>query len=219
MRELPRERAKSIYRRKYWDAFKVDQLPESVRFDVFGGGMNSGSEQSAKWLQRAAGAEDDGIVGAGDRRCSTDGGPSARRTLQRPPIALSGRSPGVVELWQRLGSAHCIQLAGVCMTPTQIIFAVLAAGNALLGWAWLPARDEVVQARTELSATTQQRNGALQAAQACSDATDGLGKLASQRDKDVGPARAKELNARADYALSTAPMGDTCASLDALGTQ
>ena len=63
MRDLPRERAKSIYRRKYWDAVRADLLPEVVRFDVFDGAVNSGPEQSAKWLQRAAGADDDGIVG------------------------------------------------------------------------------------------------------------------------------------------------------------
>lgn len=63
MRDLPREKAKAIYRRLYWDAVKADQLPAVVRFDVFDGAVNSGVEQSAKWLQRASGAVADGIVG------------------------------------------------------------------------------------------------------------------------------------------------------------
>jgi len=63
MRDLPRDRAKSIYRRLYWDAVRADQLPDSVRFDVFDGAANSGPVQSIKWLQRAAGVADDGILG------------------------------------------------------------------------------------------------------------------------------------------------------------
>lgn len=63
MRDMPRSTAKAIYRRLYWDAVKADQLPESVRFDVFDGAVNSGVSQSAKWLQRAAGVVDDGVIG------------------------------------------------------------------------------------------------------------------------------------------------------------
>lgn len=63
MRGLPRDTAKQIYRRFYWEAVKADQLPEEVRFDVFDGAVNSGVSQSAKWLQRAAGVDDDGIIG------------------------------------------------------------------------------------------------------------------------------------------------------------
>ena len=111
------------------------------------------------------------------------------------------------------------------MAPMQIVLAVLAAGNVLLGWAWLSERDDAVTARTELASMIQQRDGALQTARACSDATDGLGKLADQRSKEAGATRtaaadrAKDLNARADYTLSAVPVGDTCASLDALGAQ
>lgn len=32
------------------------------------------------------------------------------------------------------------------MTPTQITLAALAAGNLLLGWAWLSARDDAATA-------------------------------------------------------------------------
>lgn len=63
MKDLPREFAKQIYRRMYWDAVKADQLPEVVRFDVFDGAVNSGVGQSSKWLQRAAGVESDGVIG------------------------------------------------------------------------------------------------------------------------------------------------------------
>lgn len=101
------------------------------------------------------------------------------------------------------------------------------AGNALLGWAWLSARDDAATAAAELVSMTGQRDGALKGAQSCSDATEALGAVAVQRAADAASARAAaagqaaELNARADYTLATAPAvsGDNCASLQALGAQ
>lgn len=101
---------------------------------------------------------------------------------------------------------------------------VSVAGNALLGWAWLSARDDATTARTELVSMQQQRDGARQAAQSCSDATEALGAVAAQRADDAAPARvaaagqAAALNARADYTLSRQPAaGDSCAAIHTLG--
>ena len=63
MRTLTRDEAKRIYRADYWEPIRADDLPQQVRFDVFDGAVNSGVKQSVKWLQRAAGVTDDGIVG------------------------------------------------------------------------------------------------------------------------------------------------------------
>lgn len=113
------------------------------------------------------------------------------------------------------------------ITPTQAIMAALAAGNLLLGAAWLSARDDAATAAAELVAMKEQRDGARQAAQTCSDATEALGTLAAQRAVEAAPARAAAadqaaaLNDRADYTLATAPgaPGDNCASLQDLGSQ
>lgn len=65
MRDLPQIFAKAkIYRPDYWDAVRADELPDSVRFDVFDAAVNHGAGQSAKWLQRAAGVNADGVIGA-----------------------------------------------------------------------------------------------------------------------------------------------------------
>lgn len=63
MRDLPLETAKEIARAEYWDAVRADELPDAVRFDVFDAAYNSGVKQAAKWLQRAAGTDDDGQIG------------------------------------------------------------------------------------------------------------------------------------------------------------
>ena len=63
MKDLPLDTAKAIYRKNYWDSVNADKLPEDVRFNVFDGAVNSGVSQSAKWLQRAVGVKDDGVIG------------------------------------------------------------------------------------------------------------------------------------------------------------
>lgn len=64
MRDLPRDTAKRIYRVKYWEAIKADEMPDAVRYPLFDAAVNSGVGQAARWLQRALGVADDGKIGA-----------------------------------------------------------------------------------------------------------------------------------------------------------
>jgi lysozyme family protein len=63
MRDLPIALAARIYRERYWDAVKAEQLPAAVRYVVFDAAVNSGVTQAARWLQRAVGVRDDGVIG------------------------------------------------------------------------------------------------------------------------------------------------------------
>jgi lysozyme family protein len=63
MKLLPRDTAKVLYRRLYWDAVEADQLPEALRFQVFDAAVNSGPAQAVRWLQAALGIQADGIIG------------------------------------------------------------------------------------------------------------------------------------------------------------
>lgn len=63
MRELPLDLAKRIYKDRYWDAVRAEELPEAIRYAVFDAAVNSGVRQAALWLQRAVGVKDDGIIG------------------------------------------------------------------------------------------------------------------------------------------------------------
>lgn len=63
MRELPLELAKRIYFEDYWRAVRADELPAGIRYAVFDAAVNSGPGQAVKWLQRAAGVPDDGVLG------------------------------------------------------------------------------------------------------------------------------------------------------------
>ena len=63
MRDLPLDLAKRIYKDKYWDAVQAENLPADVRYPLFDAAVNSGPAQAAKWLQRACGVRDDGVIG------------------------------------------------------------------------------------------------------------------------------------------------------------
>lgn len=63
MHILPRDFAKGVYRKRYWDAVQADKLPELVRFSVFDAAVNSGTTQAVKWLQRCVNVGDDGVLG------------------------------------------------------------------------------------------------------------------------------------------------------------
>ena len=63
MKDFPVELAKEIYYQKYWGKVQADQLPDVLRYAVFDAAVNSGPTQAAKWLQRAIGVSDDGVIG------------------------------------------------------------------------------------------------------------------------------------------------------------
>lgn len=77
MRAMPQSVAMAIYKAKYWDAVQAENLPADLRYVLFDAAVNSGITQAAKWLQRACGAVDDGIIGPQTIRAanslSTDG--------------------------------------------------------------------------------------------------------------------------------------------------
>jgi lysozyme family protein len=64
MRELTPEKVKPIYKRKYWDACKCDQLPAGLDIQVFDFAVNSGPTRAIKELQQCLRVADDGILGA-----------------------------------------------------------------------------------------------------------------------------------------------------------
>jgi lysozyme family protein len=57
------ERAKTIYLRDYWGPAGCDALPDALKLQVFDAAVNSGVRKAVKLLQRAAGADADGVLG------------------------------------------------------------------------------------------------------------------------------------------------------------
>ncbi len=63
MRNLTPASVAPLYRTKYWDKIKGDDLPSGVDYAVFDAAVNSGSGRAAKWLQACVGVEVDGGIG------------------------------------------------------------------------------------------------------------------------------------------------------------
>ena len=63
IKALTQEQAKSIYQHDYWQPLQLELLPVEVRYDLFDAAVNSGNRQAVKFLQKAAGVVDDGIIG------------------------------------------------------------------------------------------------------------------------------------------------------------
>ena len=63
MRALTPADVGPLYKRKYWDKIKGDELPSGVDYVVFDAAINSGSGRAAKWLQACVGVEPDGGIG------------------------------------------------------------------------------------------------------------------------------------------------------------
>ena len=63
MRELSLDFAKQVYRKRFWDACRCDQMPDVIRYPLFDAAVNSGPSQAIKWLQVAVGVKADGVIG------------------------------------------------------------------------------------------------------------------------------------------------------------
>ncbi|HDR9075876.1 glycoside hydrolase family 108 protein [Burkholderia vietnamiensis] len=61
MRDLPRETAKAIAKRLYWDPLHLDLFDPRVAFQIFDANYNGG--HPVIWMQGAAGARVDGVLG------------------------------------------------------------------------------------------------------------------------------------------------------------
>jgi lysozyme family protein len=100
MRELPLELAQRIYKDRYWDAVQAENLPPDVRYIVFDGAVNSGVSQSAKWLQRACGVKDDGVIGTQTIRAANALSPDG---LKRKILAQRLRFMATLSNWPAFG--------------------------------------------------------------------------------------------------------------------
>jgi len=63
VRALTKAEAKEIYRARYWDKVRGDDLPPGLDLVAFDGAVNSGPRRGAEWLQEALGVTSDGVIG------------------------------------------------------------------------------------------------------------------------------------------------------------
>ena len=61
MRDLPRDTAKAIAKKLYWDPLRLDEFDARVAFQIFDANYNGG--HPVIWMQGAAGISVDGLIG------------------------------------------------------------------------------------------------------------------------------------------------------------
>jgi len=63
MRNLTPTKVEPLYKKKYWDAVRADELPNGIAYLVFDFAVNAGVGRSIKTLQTAVGVASDGWFG------------------------------------------------------------------------------------------------------------------------------------------------------------
>jgi lysozyme family protein len=63
LRNISDAQIADIYRTRYWDKARCDDLPPGVDLSVFDLAVNAGPSRAVKILQRCVGAESDGVLG------------------------------------------------------------------------------------------------------------------------------------------------------------
>ena len=69
IKSLTPELVAPLYRKKYWDVCRCDDLPAGLDYVVFDIAVNSGPGRAAKFLQSAVGATPDGRIGPNTLVC------------------------------------------------------------------------------------------------------------------------------------------------------
>jgi lysozyme family protein len=114
MRDLPIEFARDrVYRPDYWDAVQAENLPADIRYAVFDAAVNSGVAQAAKWLQRACGVKDDGVVGPLTIRAANALHPDG---LKRKMLAQRLRFMATLPNWPAFGRGWANRISDLLET-------------------------------------------------------------------------------------------------------
>lgn len=63
IKALTRQDAIAIYERDFWRRVQGDKLPRPFAFQALDAAVNHGIGNAVRWMQRAAGVADDGVIG------------------------------------------------------------------------------------------------------------------------------------------------------------
>nr|WP_295941164.1 glycosyl hydrolase 108 family protein [uncultured Acidovorax sp.] len=63
IKDLTRQDAIAIYQRDFWQRVQGDKLPVPFVFQALDAAVNHGIGNAVRWMQRAAGVADDGVIG------------------------------------------------------------------------------------------------------------------------------------------------------------
>ena len=76
VRNLTKDEAGEIYRKKYWHKVRADEMPSGLDYALFDFAVNSGPSRAVKFLQHSVGVTEDGEIGPFTMRAIRDYKPS-----------------------------------------------------------------------------------------------------------------------------------------------
>ena len=76
MRALTPEAVAPMYKKKYWDAVKGDELPSGLDYLMFDFAINAGPGRAIRTMQKAIGTNPDGVVGPKTMQALKDADPT-----------------------------------------------------------------------------------------------------------------------------------------------
>lgn len=90
IKELTKAKARTIYRRDYWDKIKGGQFPDGLDLVLMDASVNSGAARGSKWLQGALGVKKDGAIGPQTIAAAKDRSPDGVKIIQVACAARMG---------------------------------------------------------------------------------------------------------------------------------
>jgi lysozyme family protein len=176
VRSLTKDAVRPIYKKRFWDALKCDELPGGVDLAVYDFAVNSGPNRAARYLQSVVGAPQDGQIGPSTiAACHKY---SAQEVVKRLVAKRRGFLMGL-RTWQTFGKGWNSRLVSV--QQASLAIAPPSTGVAFAGLSAEMPPDDPVTDVVEVSASEKESNQVSgdQAAVAMQDAeqSDSVGGL------------------------------------------
>jgi lysozyme family protein len=117
VKNLTLDGAEAIYRSKYWNLCRCDELPAVLRLAVFDAAVNPGLGASIKFLQRVVNVDPDGAIGARTIAAAASASPLTLSRILTERILYYGSRSG----FNRAGRGwveRCMDLQRTVLSPS-----------------------------------------------------------------------------------------------------
>jgi lysozyme family protein len=154
VRALTKAAVKPIYKKRFWDVLRCDDLPGGVDLAVYDFGVNSGTSRAARYLQSVVGVSQDGKIGpATISACNRY---SAEQVVKKLVAKRRGYLMGL-QMWSTFGTGWnrrlvSLQKASLALAPPPV------RGIAFAGLSSEIPPDEPVEDVVEVSAAERGSN-------------------------------------------------------------
>jgi lysozyme family protein len=176
VKALTKAKVQPIYKKRFWDVLRCDELPGGVDLAVYDFGVNSGTSRAARYLQSVVGVPQDGQIGP--QTIAACNRYSAQEVVKKLVAKRRGFLMGL-KIWKTFGVGWNRRLVSV--QTTSLAMAPPKTGLAFAGLSSDIPPDDPVADVVEVSATERASNQVVADAEATelqeAEHSDGIGGL------------------------------------------